>query len=32
VVEHKLLDISVIAVCAVNGEAESFEDNILQAA
>ena len=25
-VEHKLLDILVIAVCAVIGEAESFED------
>ena len=25
-VEHKLLDILVIAVCAVLGEAESFED------
>ena len=24
--EHKLLDILVIAVCAVIGEAESFED------
>src|SRR4029453_8784850 len=25
-IEHKLLDILVIAVCAVLGEAESFED------
>ena len=25
-VEHRLLDILVIAVCAVLGEAESFED------
>ena len=25
-VEHKLIDILVIAVCAVIGEAESFED------
>ena len=25
-VEHKLIDILVIAVCAVLGEAESFED------
>ena len=25
-VEHKLLDILVIAACAVLGEAESFED------
>jgi hypothetical protein len=28
-VEHKLLDILVIAVCAVIGEAESFEDMAL---
>jgi hypothetical protein len=25
-VEHKLIDILVIAICAVLGEAESFED------
>ena len=25
-VEHKLIDVLVIAVCAVIGEAESFED------
>jgi hypothetical protein len=25
-VEHRLLDILVIAICAVLGEAESFED------